>query len=118
MRECRMKIQQARNYALSLPETTEEPHFKYSSFRVCGKIFATLSPNCDYLHIFIGEDQRAPLIATQPDVFEALHWGSKVVGVRVSLAPANAVTVKRLLLESWTRKVPKRLAATMRPAQQ
>ena len=52
MRECRMKIQQARKYALSLPETTEEPHFEYSSFRVCGKIFATLSPNGDYLHIF------------------------------------------------------------------
>lgn len=108
-----MKLQQARKYALSLPETTEEPHFEYSSFRVRGKIFATVPPNGAYLHIFVEEEQRAPLIAAEPEAFEALHWGSKVVGVKVTLAHANAGTVNRLLLQSWTRKAPKRLVATL-----
>lgn len=30
-----------RNFSLSLPETTEEPHFEKTSFRVRKKIFAT-----------------------------------------------------------------------------
>ncbi len=107
-----MKLSQARKYALSLPETNEEPHFDYSSFRVRGKIFATVPPSGDYLHIFVDDDQRAPLIAAEPDKYAPLHWGAKVVGLRVVLATANAATVNRLLLQSWLRKAPKRLAAT------
>ena len=71
-----MKLQLARQFALSLPETTEEPHFEYSSFRVRGKIFATVPPDGAALHIFVDEDQRAPLVAAYPDVFMSLHWDS------------------------------------------
>ena len=106
-----MKFQQARQYALSLPEATEEPHFDLTSFRVRGKIFATSPPGDAYLHVFVEEEQRAPLIAMYPDTYERLEWGSKVVGVRVTLSRAEAKTVSGLLLASWTRKAPKRLAA-------
>ena len=109
-----MKLQLARQFALSLPETTEEPHFEYSSFRVRGKIFATVPPDGAALHIFVDEDQRAPLVAAYPDVFTPLHWGSKVVGVRVLLAGANADAVNRLLTQAWLRKAPRLLAATLR----
>jgi hypothetical protein len=34
-----MTLSQVRRFALSLPETTEEPHFDRTSFRVRGKIF-------------------------------------------------------------------------------
>ena len=108
-----MNLQQARKYALSLPDTTEEPHFEYTSFRVRGKIFATAPPGGAYLHVFVAEEQRAPLIASKPEAFESLHWGSKVVGIRVTLAKANASTVHRLLLQGWIRKAPRRLAATI-----
>lgn len=108
-----MKLHQARRYALSLPETTEEPHFEYSSCRVRGRIFATIPPSGDYLHIFVEEDQRAPLIAAEPEVYEALHWGAKVVGVKVTLAHAHARAVERLLLQGWMRKAPKRIAAAL-----
>jgi hypothetical protein len=107
-----MKFQLARDYALSLPEATEEPHFDFTSFRVRGKIFATSPPGEVHLHIFVDEDLRAPLIAAHPDAYEPLGWGSKVVGVKVMLASANVETVNRLLLASWRRKAPKRLAAT------
>ncbi|MDB5871234.1 MAG: hypothetical protein JWQ07_676 [Ramlibacter sp.] len=105
-----MKLQQARKFALSLPEATEEPHFEYTSFRVNGKIFATVPPDEKHLHVFVEEEQRAPLIAAEPETFEALHWGAKVVGVRIALADAKTDTVERLLLQSWTRKAPKRLS--------
>lgn len=108
-----MTLQQARKYAMSLPETNEEPHFEYSSFRVRGMIFATFPPGGAYLHIFVAEEQRAPLIAAQPEVYEALHWGSRVVGIKVALARADAKMVKRLLRQSWMRKAPKRIVAAL-----
>lgn len=108
-----MKLQQARKFALSLPEVTEEPHFEYLSFRVRGKIFATVPPDGRFLHIFVDQTLRAPLNAAHPGVFAPLHWGAKVVGVRVALATAHADTVDRLLRHSWLRKAPKRLAANL-----
>ena len=112
-----MKLAQARKYALSLPETTEAPHFEYASFRVRGKIFATAPPGGEFLHIFVEEEERALLIAAEPDAYQSLHWGSKVVGVKVMLKRAESADVKHLLLQGWIRKAPKRLAATLSPAQ-
>ncbi|MGH3621598.1 MAG: hypothetical protein ACRDQ5_07385 [Sciscionella sp.] len=37
-----LTVEDARRFALSLPEATEQPHFEMSSFRVRGKIFATV----------------------------------------------------------------------------
>ncbi|MES2151124.1 MAG: MmcQ/YjbR family DNA-binding protein [Pseudomonadota bacterium] len=104
-----MKLATARSYALSLPEASEAPHFQYNSFRVGGKIFATVPPDGDSLNIFVGEALRAPLIAASPQAYLALNWGAKVVGVTVVLAQADAASVKRLLLECWRLKAPKRL---------
>ena len=106
-----MKLEQARQFALSLPETTEEPHFNYTSFRVKGKIFATAPPGGGHLNIFVDEELRDPLIASDPEIYAPLPWGARVVGVQVTLAKANPTTVKRLLAACWTRKAPKRLAA-------
>jgi len=107
-----VKLDQARRYALSLPETTEAPHFDYTSFRVCGKIFATAPPDGKHLHVFVDEEKRAPFIAAEPEVFESLHWGKKVIGVRVTLAGARPSAVEKLLLQAWARKAPKRLATS------
>ena len=103
-----MTLEQVRKYALSLPEATEQPHFAYTSFRIAGKIFATAPPEGTHVHIFVDEAQRASAIATNPDVFEMLHWGAKVVGVRAALKSADQKTINHLLLQSYKRKAPKR----------
>ncbi|MGC2166057.1 MAG: MmcQ/YjbR family DNA-binding protein [Gallionella sp.] len=38
-----MTLNEARQLALSLPEATEQPHHEPTSFRVRGKIFATIA---------------------------------------------------------------------------
>lgn len=104
-----MNLEQARRSALSLPEAAEEPHHHLSSFRVRGKIFATVPPDGKHLHVFVDEHKREPVIAAAPAAFEKLWWGSKVVGVRVVLAKAKPTIVSELLYAAWRRKAPKRL---------
>jgi hypothetical protein len=99
---------------MSLPEITEEPHFKFSSFRVRGKIFVTLPPDEEFIHIFVGEEQRALARALEPDVVENLHWGKSVVGLRVRLAIAKPAFVKQLLHQAWACRAPKKLLSPER----
>src|ERR1700712_3772618 len=106
-----MNLPQARLFALSLPSVSEEPHFNYSSFRVGGKIFATVPPEGQHLHVFVEEELRQIAIALEPGAVEKLLWGEKVVGLRITLAEVKASLVERLLEQAWVRKAPKRLLA-------
>ncbi len=103
-------LDQVRRYALSLPEVTEQPHFNYGSFRVRGKIFVTVPPDGQHLHVFVGEEQRELALAVHATFVEKLWWGGKVVGLRVDLAKADGKVVKELMHQAWTRKAPKKLA--------
>lgn len=104
-----MMIAQARRFALSLPEATEEPHFQSSSYRVRGKIFATVPPEGDVLHIFIDEEERETALALEPAFLEKLFWGKRVCGLRVVLANVSPIVVENLLMQAWKRKAPKSL---------
>ena len=106
-----MRIDQARRFALSLPEATEQPHFEKSSFRVRNKIFATVPPSGQYLHVFVDEHETRASVAEDPSVFEELWWGKRLSGVRVSLRPADPQRVFELLEEAWRRKAPRRVVA-------
>ena len=104
-------LEQARQFALSLPEATEEPHFDMSSFRVRGKIFVTVPPDEVHLHVFVDVPEIEASVAEDPAAFEPLRWGQAIRGVGVNLASAPAVRVQELIEESWRRKAPKRLVA-------
>jgi hypothetical protein len=106
----------AREFALSLPGTSEEPHFDMTSFRVKGKIFATAPADETRLHVFVDEGEIAAAVAEQsgagePRAFEPLLWGQRVRGLRILLAAAPDERVRELLHEAWRRKAPRRLAA-------
>ncbi len=105
-----MEYARLRDYALSLPETTEAPHFDYGSFRVKGKIFATVPPDRKFVHVFVDPEQRDQAIALHPGHVEPLLWGKKVLGVRIELAPLKAPFVQGLLRNAWLNKAQKTLA--------
>jgi hypothetical protein len=96
---------------MSLPEATEQPHFDMSSFRVRGKIFATVPPDEAHLHVFVDELEASACAAENPAAFEPLRWGKQIRGVRIHLASAPAERVTELIEESWRRKAPKRVVA-------
>ena len=98
-----------RKTALSFPETAEASHMGHPDFRVRGKIFATVPPDEEHLHIFVDAMETAAAVAHDPQAFEELWWGKKLSGVRVNLAAAEGVRVQELLEESWRSKAPKSL---------
>ena len=108
-----MNISQVRRYALSLLEATEEPHFEYASFRVRGKIFVTVPPDAQHIHIFVADDERERALTLYPGFVEKLVWGGKVRGVRVRLSEASPSVVNQLVRSAWARKAPKRLVASL-----
>ncbi|MEO8738160.1 MAG: MmcQ/YjbR family DNA-binding protein [Casimicrobiaceae bacterium] len=102
-----MNVAQVRRYALSLSAVNEEPHFEYSSFRVRGKLFVTVPPDGEHIHIFVGDDEREVALTLHAAFVEPLVWGAKVRGVRVRLSSAMPSVVKQLVRAAWTRKAPK-----------
>ena len=99
-----MRMSTVRTFALSLPETTEAPHHHFSSFRVRGRIFVTVPPAGDAIHVFVSETDRERALAMYPDWTEKLMWGGKVAGLRVVLAAAEASAVKALVRQAHDAK--------------
>ena len=102
-----------RRLALSLPDTVEAPHHDMTSFRVAGKIFATMPSGERRVHVFVDEADVRAFCAEFPDVIEELWWGKKLRGCRVELARATAPLLRELLTEAWCRRAPKQLLARL-----
>src|SRR3954454_9805038 len=73
-----MRLDDARQFSLSLPETTEEPHFEKSSFRVKGKIFATIPEGGTHMNLVVDPDELVALLEQARDVFSQIVWGKQV----------------------------------------
>lgn len=99
-----VKLDEVRKLALSLPDTTEEPHHNFGSFRVRGKIFVTIPPGGELLHIFLPDHEREAALAMDPEFLEPVRWGRKVLGVRASLRLAHKATVLELVRKAYTYK--------------
>ena len=94
-----------RALALALAGTVEQPHHERTSFRVAGKIFATMPPDGLSLNVLLDEE---PARAAASDAgAELLWWGRKLSGVRVTLADADPQIVAELLDEAWERRRPR-----------
>jgi hypothetical protein len=102
-----MKAADVRRAALALPGVVEAPHFKAASFRVGGKIFATLMPEGDVLNVFVAEEQRETALALHPEAVEKLFWGNKAVGLTIFLAKTDQAMLSGLLQQAWHCKAPR-----------
>lgn len=102
-----MKLEAVRTTALALPETTEEPHHDFGAFRVRGRIFVTIPPGNEHIHVFVSEQDRELALAAYPEFTEKLLWGGKVVGVRVALPKAKTAVVQALVRQAHKYKSAK-----------
>jgi hypothetical protein len=103
-----VSIDRARALALSLPEAVEQDHHGRPSFRVGGKIFATL---WDQTHTNVMLDEPGILTAAQahPDACAEFWWGKRLGALSVDLERVDADVLTELLADAWERKAPKRL---------
>ena len=100
-----MKIDTVRKHATALEAVNEEPHHNHSSFRVRGKIFVTIPPDEEFIHVFVDEPDRELALALYPEFIEKLLWGGKVVGLRVALGSAKAAVVRSLVDQAYQTRV-------------
>jgi len=103
-----MRMDTVRRHALSLPDTAEAPHHDFSSFRVKGRIFVTVPPGDEFIHVFLADDDRDRALAMYPDWAEKLTWGAKAPGVRVTLAKADTPAVKALVRKAYDTRAARR----------
>lgn len=94
-------IEVIRELALSFPDTSEEPHHTFGSFRVKGKIFVTIPPGGKLLHIFLPPEDRDRALAMAPKYLEPLPWGRQILGVRVHLSRASQAMVLSLVRQAY-----------------
>jgi hypothetical protein len=84
-----------------------------TSFRVGGKIFATVTADEARVHIFVGPDEAAAYCAEYPGLVEELWWGKRLSGCRMVLKSANRAVVRELLTEAFRRRASSKLLAQL-----
>jgi hypothetical protein len=103
-----VSVDQARSLALALPEAVEQEHHGFPSFRVGGKIFATL-PDEGHMNVMVDPDAVRTAVQADPAACAERWWGKRLAAVTVTLAQADADVISDLLADAWERRAPKRL---------
>jgi len=98
-------VADVRRLALSLEGSVEQDHHGFPSFRVAGKIFATL-PDDEHLHVMLPEDRIREIVGGDSHACEEKWWGKKLAAVRVSLPDAAKDRVAAMLEEAWSARQP------------
>jgi hypothetical protein len=99
---------EARALALDLPEAVEQDHHGRPSFRVGGKIFATLW-NEGRMNVMLDEGGIRTAIDAAPEACAEVWWGKRLAAVGVTLARVDRGHLGELLEDAWEQKAPKRL---------
>jgi hypothetical protein len=100
--------QQARSVALALPEAVERDHHGRPSFRVAGKIFATLWDQ-DHMNVMLDQDGIRTAVQADPGACDEFWWGKRLGAVSVDLRSIDAGALADLLADAWEGKAPSRL---------
>ena len=101
-------VADARRLALALPDAVEQDHHGRPSFRVRGRIFATLwDPG--HMNVMVDEPGIRTAVEAHPAACAEVWWGKRLAAVRVALARADEALLGELLEDAWERKAPARL---------
>jgi len=94
-----------REHALSLPDAREAPHFARTSFRVRGRIFATMTADGTEAMVRVAPQARVRelLRAKSGAFFSHGGWTRRLGAVGVRLARVPATLMRTLVTESWRR---------------
>jgi hypothetical protein len=96
--------------ALALPEAVEMDHHGIPSFRIGGKIFATLRHKPDRLMVKLDPEDQRNLTEGHPGIITPVagYWGRKG-STFVDYVEADEELLRSLLRLAWAGVAPKRL---------
>jgi hypothetical protein len=94
---------EARRLALSLPEAVEQDHHGRPSFRVAGRIFATLW-DAEHMNVMLDEAGILTAVQRHPEICAEVRWGKRLAAVRVTLTDADPSLLGDLLMDAYEGK--------------
>jgi len=94
---------QARCIALSLAGAVEQDHHGRPSFRVDGRIFATLW-DANHMNVMLDEPGILTAVQSHPEICAEVHWGKRLAAVRVDLQVVDEPSLGELLEDAWEGK--------------
>ena len=109
-------VDEARGIALALPGAVEQDHHGRPSFRVAGKIFATLWDE-EHMNVMLDEPGIRTAVETDSDICSEVWWGRRLAAVGVDLRRARAELLRELLVDAWEQKAPARAVGRTQPRQ-
>jgi hypothetical protein len=89
-------LAEVRQLALLDPDADETADRGRRSFRIDGRLFATM-PDDRTLHIVLGEAHVLPMAEARPETYQPLYLDDWLVGLKVALNTAEAEQVAALL---------------------
>ena len=95
-----VSVEEARLLARSLPEAVEQDHHGRPSFRVGGRIFATLW-DPEHMNVMLDEPGIRTAVQGHPDICAEVMWGKRLAAVRVTLPAADPALLAELLADAW-----------------
>ena len=105
-------LEDVRRIAMSLPRTSEHLIRDHTKFRVGRIVYASVSADEERMGFGFPKDERAALVASEPDKFmmplrsdERYHW------VRARLPVLDEDELRELLIDAWCMVMPKTIAA-------
>jgi hypothetical protein len=99
-----------RRIALSLPDTTEKVAWGMPTFRVAGKMFATLPEDETSVAVRCPKVERDELVLAEPAKFWIADHEAGFAWVRARLAALeDEAELRDILADSWRQAAPPRL---------
>lgn len=104
-----------RTLALSFPETTEQPHFEKTSFRIKNKIFATYDSENQLLCLLLNAVDQDVFCSFEPQTISPVpnKWG-KNGATYVQLPNVNKDVLTDALTTAYCKAAPKKLSLLVR----
>ena len=98
-----MTAEGARRLALTFPDAVEQNHHGRPSFRVGGKIFATIWDEWT-MNVMVDEPGIRTAVAEHPDWCSERYWGNRLAAVAVALPRSPERDLCELLTDAWEGK--------------
>ncbi|MFJ9562553.1 MmcQ/YjbR family DNA-binding protein [Streptomyces fuscichromogenes] len=104
------EAEDVRRVALSLPDTGEKIAWNMPTFRVAGKMFATLPEDETSIAVRCPKEERDELVLAEPGKFWIADHEAQFAWVRVRLAALESEgELRDILADSWRQAAPPRL---------